>query len=91
MSNELESDGAMLVNLELVGPMVDHGVGYHETDSDSEPASRRQLSRNLFDNPAAAKIMLQDTHSQIARKLPAWPRSQASFSSVRPCFFADMA
>jgi hypothetical protein len=36
MSNELESDRAMVMNLESFG--VD-GVGYDETETDSEPPS----------------------------------------------------
>ena len=36
MSNELESDGAMVMNLESFG--VD-GAGYDETDSETEPPS----------------------------------------------------
>jgi hypothetical protein len=36
MSNELESDGAMVTNIESFG--VD-GAGYDETDSETEPPS----------------------------------------------------
>jgi hypothetical protein len=36
MSNELESDGAMVTNLESFGV---GGAGYDETETDSEPPS----------------------------------------------------
>ncbi len=40
MSNEPESDSAMMVmNLESFKFGVDHGAGYDETDSETEPPS----------------------------------------------------
>ncbi len=55
MSNELESDSAMVMNLESFG--VD-GAGYDETEPETEPPK--------FDKPAV-KIMFQVT--QIVRFL----------------------
>ncbi len=57
MSNELESDSAMVMNLESFG--VDHGAGYDETVTDLDRAAK-------FDKPAV-KMMLQVT--QIVRFL----------------------
>jgi hypothetical protein len=77
MSNELESDSAMVMNLESSFGV--DGAGYDETETDSD---RVRVGAAKFDKPAV-KIMLQVT--QIVQAASARPSARVLKSTGMAC------